>query len=110
MRFFRREIEVTLKALGVLTLLALIVLPIAWGYEQRRQARSWQNVACAYRLREVTRSTRFVPSVERGTDACAALERLGLSHPETESTRDAELVVLPTGATSLSARPRPVAR
>jgi hypothetical protein len=38
MRFFRHEIEVALKALGVVALVALIVLPAAWGYEQRRGA------------------------------------------------------------------------
>ena len=110
MRFFRREIEVTLRALAVVTLIALIVLPAAWGYEQRRQARAWQNVACTYRLKEVTRSTRFVPQVERGGDPCAVLERLGLTHSETEFRPETDLIVVPARAASLSVRPRPVAR
>jgi hypothetical protein len=110
MKFFRREIEVTLKALGALTLAALIVLPAAWGYEQRRQARAWRNVACTYRLKEVTRSTRFVAAVERGSDACALLERLGLSHAEMDFRPEAEFVVLPARAASVSVRPRPVTR
>jgi hypothetical protein len=110
MRFFRREIEVTLKALGLATLAALIVLPTAWGYEQRRQARAWQSVACTYRLKEVTRNTRVLAQVERGTDPCVLLERLGLSHSETDIRPEADLTVLPTSAASLSVRPRPVAR
>jgi hypothetical protein len=110
MRFFRHEIEVALKALGVVALVALIVLPAAWGYEQRRQARAWQNVACSYRLKEVTRSTRFVAHVERGSDACALLERLGLSHSDTDVRLESEFVVLPARAAALSVRQRPVTR
>ena len=110
MRFFRREIEVTLKALGVLTLIALILLPVAWGYQQRRQARAWQNVACAYRLKEVMRNTRVVAGIERGADACAVLDRLGLSHSESDAAREAELVVVPTTAAGLAVHPRPVSR
>ena len=44
MRFFRPEVERVLKLLGGLLLLALILLPVAWGYEQRKQARAWQSV------------------------------------------------------------------
>jgi len=79
MRFFRREIEVALKMVGVMTLIGLIVLPMAWGYEQRRQARIWQNVACAYRIDEMTRRTRLVLQVEHATDACTVLVRLGVN-------------------------------
>lgn len=84
MRFFRREVEITLKALGVVILVALIVLPIVWGYEQRAQARMWQNVACAYRIKEVTRQTPSITAVERASDACTTLARLGfqLSEPD----------------------------
>ena len=57
MRFFQPEIERVLRALAILTLIGLIVLPMAWAYEQRRQARAWQSVACAYRMREVARRT-----------------------------------------------------
>src|SRR5205823_4989877 len=77
MKFFRHEVEVALRMMGVLTLIGLIVLPIAWGYEQRRQARTWQNVACAYRIKEVARTMSIVTSMERAPDACTALERLG---------------------------------
>ncbi|MBM3217362.1 MAG: hypothetical protein FJZ38_01530 [Candidatus Rokubacteria bacterium] len=96
MGFFRREIEVTLKMLGVALLVGLIVLPVAWGYEQRRQARTWQNVACAYRIKEVTRTAPFIQNVERAPDACTALARPGFQLSETE------FVPLPTAAAGLS--------
>ena len=101
MGFFRHEVEVTLKMLGGVTLIGLIVLPVAWGYEQRRQARTWQNVACAYRIKEVTRSVPFVANVERTPDACAALARLGL-----DVSSHGDFVVLSTSAASLPVRGR----
>jgi len=78
MRFFRPEIETGLKMVGVVTLIMLIVLPVAWGYEQRKQARTWQNVACAYRMKEVARQTPMIATMEYRRDACVTLERLGL--------------------------------
>jgi hypothetical protein len=78
MRFFKPEVEVVLKALGIVTLVALIVLPMAWAYEQRRQARAWQSVACAYRMREVTRRLPLVARVDYQRDPCLTLSRLGL--------------------------------
>jgi hypothetical protein len=78
MRFFRSEIEAVLKMLGILTLIGLIVLPMAWGYEQRKQARAWQSVACSYRMREVTRRTPVVSTVDYAQNPCLTLERLGL--------------------------------
>jgi hypothetical protein len=100
MRFFRRDIEVTLKMVGVMLLVGLIVLPVAWGYEQRRQARNWQNVACAYRIKEVTRSAPFIANIERAPDACTTLERLGFPLLETE------YVALPTTSVGLVTRTR----
>src|SRR3989442_15187963 len=97
MRFFRRDIEVTLKMVGAMLLVGLIVLPVAWGYEQRRQARTWQNVACAYRIKEGARSVPFVANVERAPDACATLARLGLN-----VSTDGEFLVLRTTAERLS--------
>jgi hypothetical protein len=82
MKFFRREVEISLKVLGVVILAGLIVLPIVWGYQQRAQARMWQNVACAYRIKEVTRQTPFMTGVERTADACATLARLGFKLTE----------------------------
>ena len=78
MGFFKPEVERVLKALGVISLVGLIVLPMAWAYEQRKQARAWQSVACAYRMREVTRRTPLVSTVEYQRDPCLTLNRLGL--------------------------------
>ena len=64
MRFFRSEIEMVFKMFGILTLIGLIVLPMAWGYEQRKQARAWQSVACSYRMREVTRRVPVVATLD----------------------------------------------
>jgi hypothetical protein len=100
MRFFRREIEVTLKMVGVGILIGLIVLPVAWGYEQRRQARTWQNLACAFRIKEVARLAPFIGNVDRTADACATLARLGFDLSE------GDVVVVPTAGASLSARAR----
>ena len=83
MRFFRREVEISLKVLGVVILAGLIVLPIVWGYQQRAQARMWQNVACAYRIKEVTRQTPLMMTgVDRSADACTTLARLGFQLAE----------------------------
>jgi hypothetical protein len=78
MRFFRPEVETALKMIGIVGLITVIVLPVAWGYEQRKQARTWQNVACAYRMKEVARQTPMIATLEYRRDACTALERLGL--------------------------------
>lgn len=78
MRMFRSEIQTTLRMLGIVTLVGLIVLPVAWGYQQHKQARTWHNVACAYRIKEVLRRTPILATTEPGRDACPVLERLGL--------------------------------
>jgi hypothetical protein len=78
MRFFQPEIERTLKMLGVTTLVGLISITMAWGYEQRRQARTWQNVACVYRVKEVVRRAPMLSGLESAQDACSTLARLGL--------------------------------
>ncbi|PYO03323.1 MAG: hypothetical protein DMD91_01470 [Candidatus Rokuibacteriota bacterium] len=78
MRMFKPEIESALKTLALISLVALVLVPIAWGYEQRRQARAWQSVACAYRVREVARQAIIV-RVDYAANPCAALERLGFA-------------------------------
>ena len=78
MRFFRSEVETALKIIGVAALISLILLPVTWGYEQRQQARNWQNIACAYRIKEVARKTPMIATVEHRRDACVTLARLGL--------------------------------
>lgn len=79
MRIFRREIEIVLKVFGVVLLLSLVTLPVAWGYGERQKARTWQNIACAYRIKEVERRTPLLGGIEAGRDACVTLERLGLT-------------------------------
>ena len=78
MRFFRPEVEAVLKMLGAGTLIGLVVLPMAWAYEQRQQARAWQSVACAYRMREVAHRAPLVARVDSAGDPCRTLQRLGL--------------------------------
>lgn len=78
MRFFRPEIEAALTAIGVLTLIGLIVFPVAWGYEQRKQARTWQSIACSYRIKEVARRAPMIATADDGRDPCDILQRLGL--------------------------------
>src|SRR5262245_1118358 len=78
MRLFRREVEVTLKVVGILALIGLITIPMAWGFQQRRLARTWQSIACAYRMKEVARQSPLVDSNDHEANACVALERLGL--------------------------------
>ena len=78
MRFFQREVELVLKSLGVIALLTLMVLPAAWGYEQRQQARQWRTVACAFRIREVEQRAPILATLGQRPDPCATLQRLGL--------------------------------
>ena len=84
MRFFRPELERVLVVIAGAALVAAIVLPVGWGYEQRQQARAWQELACVYRLKEVTRGTALLTAAERRTPACALLRQLGF---EIEPTR-----------------------
>jgi len=76
--FFRPELERALQVAAVLALVGAIVVPVRWGYEQRQQARTWQETACAYRLREVARGTNLLVGGDRRANACAALRQLGL--------------------------------
>jgi len=78
MRFFQHEVEVVLGSLGVMALSTLVVLPAAWGYEQRQQARQWRNVACAYRIREVELRAPIFAGLGQRPDPCVTLQRLGL--------------------------------
>lgn len=78
MRFFRPEVEVALKTIGLVALIGLIALPAGWGYEQRQRARTWHRTACAYRLRELAREMPFLADLDEKRDPCATLARLGL--------------------------------
>lgn len=75
--FFRPEVEVLLHGAAAIAFLAALVLPLAWGYHQRRQALAWRHVACEYRLREAVRTSPFLAS-DDADDACERLARLGL--------------------------------
>jgi hypothetical protein len=79
MGFFRRDIEVVLKALGVTMLVALIAIPFAWGYEKDRQARMWQSMVCTYRVNELARRASLTLQPEPAPDACTLLARLGFN-------------------------------
>ena len=79
MGYFRPEVEAAIKVVGVVTLLTLMILPLAWGYEQQRRAEEWQSLVCAYRMHDLLRRSPIVGRVDHGRDPCAALERLGLA-------------------------------
>jgi len=81
MRFFQPEVEIVLKTVGVIGLSTLVVLPAAWAYEQRQQARLWRDVACAYRVKEVERHAPLLANLGQRPDPCATLHRLGLELP-----------------------------
>ena len=78
MRFFRPGLERALKVVGALALVGAIAVPVGWGYEQRQQAHTWQEIACGYRLREVARETNFLVNIDRRGNTCARLRQLGL--------------------------------
>jgi hypothetical protein len=77
-RFFVPQLERALEVTAVVALLGMIVSPLVWGYEQRQQARVWQETACAYRLREVARETNVLVRSDGRGRACTALRDLGL--------------------------------
>jgi len=76
-RFFRSEVEVLLRGAAAIAFLTALILPLAWGYQQHRQADAWRRIACEYRLREAVRVSPFLASDDAG-DACERLARLGL--------------------------------
>jgi hypothetical protein len=74
---FRPELERALRLIAVTALVAAVVVPLGWGYEQRQQARAWQETACAYRLREIARGTGQLVNLERRGSACSLVRQLG---------------------------------
>ena len=78
MRFFRPEVERLIKMVATGVVIGAFALPLGWGYQQRREAQTWREAACAYRLRDVARVTNLVLKARHGEDSCAALRRLGL--------------------------------
>jgi hypothetical protein len=77
-KVFRREVEVVLKAVAMISLLTLLVLPLAWGYRQRNEARAWREIACAYRLRQALSDGRLMTAADQRADPCERLSELGL--------------------------------
>ena len=76
--FFRRDVERFFK-IGVAAIAFSVFLgTFAWGYEQRRQAQSWRDLACTYRLADVGRRATFLGVDEQTPAACSRLTELGL--------------------------------
>jgi hypothetical protein len=79
--FFRRDVEQFFK-LGIAAVaLSALLGTFAWGYEQRRQAQTWRDLACTYRLADVGRRATFLAVDEQTPAACNRLSDLGLSVP-----------------------------
>ncbi len=78
LRFFRPEVEATIKLAVAVGLSSFIVLSFAWGYEQQRQAQNWRLLACTYRLQDSVRRAPFMSGVLNTPDPCATMENLGL--------------------------------
>jgi hypothetical protein len=80
MRFFRPQVQRLINTVAIITVVGAFVLPLTWGYRQHQEARTWRELACAYRLREVVRRTNSMldAPVKDREDACATLARLGL--------------------------------
>jgi hypothetical protein len=77
-KIFHPEVEAVLKALATVAVLTVMVLLVAWGYQQRSEARVWREIACAYRLKEALSDGRLVTDADLGTDPCVRLDELGL--------------------------------
>ena len=77
--FFRRDIEQAFK-IGVAAMAFSVFLgTFVWGYEQRRQAQTWRDLACTYRLADLGRRATFLAVDEQTPAACNRLSELGIS-------------------------------
>jgi hypothetical protein len=95
--FFRPDIERVVK-IGVAAIAFSVFLgTFAWGYEQRRQAQTWRDLACTYRLADVGRRATFLAVDEQTPAACSRLSELGLAVQGTG--------VAAVSDTSITARP-----
>jgi len=77
-KVFRPGVEAALKTLAVITLVTLVVLPLAWGYHHRSEARAWREIACAYRLKEALSDGRLLTPADLRGNPCERLSDLGL--------------------------------
>jgi hypothetical protein len=79
MRFLRPEVERTLKLGAIVALGTVYFTTLAWGYEWRRQARSWRELSCEHELKLIAQTMPLIAEgLDRG-DACRTLDRLGLA-------------------------------
>ena len=79
MRFFRPEVERALRLGAVIALGTVYFTTLAWGYEWRRQARTWRDTACEHELKLIAQTIPLLAEgLDRG-DACGTLDRLGLA-------------------------------
>jgi hypothetical protein len=76
--FFRREVELFLRATVCALVLSAFASTLAWGHHQRHQARAWREQACAYRFADLARRATFLAEAEV-ENACGRLQSLGLS-------------------------------
>ena len=77
--FFRQDIERIVKVGVVAMAFSLFLGTFAWGYEQRRQAQTWRDLACTYRLADLGRRATFLAVDEQTPAACSRLTELGIS-------------------------------
>jgi hypothetical protein len=75
--FFRREIELLLRATSCALVLSAFVATLAWGYHQHQQAQAWREQACAYRFADLARRATFLAE-DDVQNACGRLQSLGL--------------------------------
>ena len=78
LKVFRPEVEALIRIAGVVATLTMLVLPVAWGYQQRSEARAWREMACAYRLREALSDGRLATTTDLTANPCDRLDDLGL--------------------------------
>ncbi len=75
--FFRREVELILRAGACALVLGAFASSIGWGYHQRQQALAWREQACSYRFADLARRATFLTDGEVQS-ACGRLQSLGL--------------------------------
>jgi carbonic anhydrase len=97
--FFRRDVEQFFKLGVVAVAFSALLGTFAWGYEQRRQAQTWRDLACTYRLADVGRRATFLSVDEQTPAACSRLSDLGLG----VSVQSPGVAAVPD--TSITARP-----
>jgi len=75
--FFRRDVENVIRFFMGFVVLGAFAMTLAWGYQQRLQAREWREVACSYRVADVASRAKFL-GLEDYRGACERLHSLGL--------------------------------